>query len=296
MHEMVLNHTSLRHPDRHTAVEWLTGMAAGILELHKNGVVEPTLSMSQMPGWPLFDVCQALPQDKCVFIMELFDKSRLLSGVDEDTKGCEVVGGEGEAQMLSPQDSVPLIFCANTNAIAVGFPYGIWDCDQITVNGEAAKTIDNLTRCAHARTIYERHRAGLPQPQNGAELWEIREKRFPNLKFGRDVERNLTVLGGAALQTAVNRLESLSALAAAWRNDGGPSPSQWDGVRDESKSVKNTPRLSDKRLFRSQDGTRQLFYLHTDFRGGKRIHLRSDPSKREVEIGYIGPHLPIRTA
>ena len=220
MREMVLNHTSLRHPDRYTAVEWLTGMAAGMLELHKNGVVEPTLSMSQMPGWPLFDVCQALPQDKCVFIMELFDKSRLLNGVDEDTKGCEVAGGEGEAQMLSSQDSAPLILCAHTNAIAVGFPSEpVWDCDRITVNGESPQTIDNLTRSDHARKIWERHRAGL-RFENGAELWMAREEAFPHLKFGLDVKGHLEELDAAALQTVNRRLESLDTWAGEGRAIG----------------------------------------------------------------------------
>ena len=209
MREMVLNHVSLRHPNRHTAEEWLTGMAAGMLELHKNGVVETTLRMSQMPSWPLFDVCQALPQDKCVFIMDLFDKSRLLSGVDDDINGCEVVGGRGEARMLSPKDGVPLNFCVDTNAIAVGFPSGIWDCDQITVNGETTKTIDNLTRSAHARSICERHRAALAQPKNFAELGETRGDRFPHLKFGLDVKHHLARLDTAVLQTVIKRLASL---------------------------------------------------------------------------------------
>ena len=295
MHEMVLNHTSLRHPDRHTAVEWLTGMAAGMLELHKNGIVEPTLSMSQIPGWPLFDVCQALPQDKCVFIMELFDKSRLLSGVDEDTKGCEVVGGEGEAQMLSPQDSVPLIFCANTNAIAIGFPSGIWDCDQITVNGEVPKIIDNLTRSAHARSISERHRATLPQPKNFAELWETRRDRFPCLEFGLDVKRHLAKLDTAVLQTVIKRLESLDKSAREWRVTGGAISWQCE-VTNESETVrKSKKKWRPKRTFRSHHGTRGDFLLHTQF-GDYRIHLRIESSKYEVEIGYIGEHLPIPTA
>ena len=239
MREMVLNHTSLRHPNRHTAVEWLTGMATGMLELHKNGVVETTLRMSQMPDWPLFDVCQALPQDKCVFIMDLFDKSRPLSDVDEDINGCEVVVAGCKAKKLSAEDSVPLKFCANTNAIAVGFPSGIWDCDRITVNGETPNTIDNLTRSVHAQTISERHRAALPQPKNFAELWETREVRFPYLKFGLDVERQLAKLDNAVLQTVIKCLERLNDSAHEWCVEGGEISWRCE-VKNEGETVRKS--------------------------------------------------------
>ena len=39
-------------------------------------------------------------------------------------------------------------------------------------------------------------------------------------------------------------------------------------------------------------GTRETFEWHARF-GDGRIHLRFDPQSREVEIGYIGPHLPL---
>ena len=52
------------------------------------------------------------------------------------------------------------------------------------------------------------------------------------------------------------------------------------------------PRLSAARMFRSHDGTRKLFEWHAKF-GSLRIHLLFDAGFRTVEIGYIGPHLPL---
>ena len=153
-------------------------------------------------------------------IMGLFDRSLSLGDVGQGIKGCEVRAVGGEAKMLSPKDSVPLNFCADTNAIAVGFPSGIWDCDRITVNGETPKTIDNLTRSAHAGSICERHRPDLLPPKNSRDLWETREKRFPNLKFGLDVKRHLARLDTAVLQTVIKRLESLDTWAGAGRTIG----------------------------------------------------------------------------
>ena len=312
MREMVLNHASLQAPNRYTAVEWLKGMVAGMVVLAKEDVVQKTLWMSRseyetrfMPEWSLWDAFHELQrggaryEHERRFIIELLDKrSRPLSEIDRDIGRCEVVGAGGEAIMLSLKDSVPLRFCADSNAIAVGYPFDMWDCDQITVNGEVPKIIDNLTRSAHARSISERHRPDPPQCKDGAELWENREKVFPNLVFGPEVEGHIAKLGGADLRMLVEKLAMLDALTDSWRNNRAPAPPGWDeaGVRNESETVRRTnPELREARRFRSQDGTRQLFFWHIDFRGDKRIHFRFDPHKREVEIGYIGPHLKLKT-
>ena len=164
---------------------------------------------------------------------------------------CEVRAVGGEAKMLSPKDSVPLNFCADTNAIAVGFPSGIWDCDRITVNGETPKTIDNLTRSAHARVNLRTPSSPIfSHPRTRRDLWETREKRFPNLKFGLDVKRHLARLDTAVLQTVIKRLESLDTWAGAGRTIGSTA----------------TPRGAEKKV-EGRDSTYRL-------RAGEfRIHL-----------------------
>ena len=69
---------------------------------------------------------------------------------------------------------------------------------------------------------------------------------------------------------------------------------QWgSNVTSESKSVMKTPKLRDARKFRSRKGSSELFMWHARFGNSGRIHLHFEASTYEVEIGYIGPHLPL---
>ena len=47
------------------------------------------------------------------------------------------------------------------------------------------------------------------------------------------------------------------------------------------------------RRFGSNKGEPQLFMHHADYGDDRRIHLRFDAQTKEVEIGYIGKHLPL---
>ena len=328
MREMVLNHVSLRAYDRPTAIKWLKGMVAGMLELVNDDVARDTLRMSQSiyetnsltnrSSWnDLDEALQGLQgsgaEEEYLFFAQLSTESPLLSEVDQDIKDRDVVLMGHNERRLSPEDSLPLSFCAATDAIAVGFPADGWNHDQLTIrfekmldDGNIVETpptiIDNLALAAHARSICERHhrrqRDDHRQCRNGVELWEVREQAFPNLVFGRDVKGHIAKLGGTDLQMLVDKLAMLDALTAAWRNNKisappGPQGGGWDtaGVRNESETVRRTPKLRDEHRFRSRRGPRELYFLHTDFRDDKRIYLRC-PRAYEVEIGYIGPHLP----
>ena len=238
MREMVLNHASLHAPDRHTAVEWLKDVTSGMTLLILHKVTESTLRMSRslhethcMPAWSLWDALLELRKagalEEYLFLVRLSTKVPLLSDSAQDVVdrflGCE-------AKVLPPEDGAPLVMCAITDGIAVGFPFDGWDRDQLSVSfnemvddesiGEASETVDNLTRSAHARSICERHRPDPLQCKDSAELWGTREKRFPNLKFGPEVESHLRVLGAAVLQTVIKRLRSLDKWAGEGRTIG----------------------------------------------------------------------------
>ena len=55
---------------------------------------------------------------------------------------------------------------------------------------------------------------------------------------------------------------------------------------DWRASICDTPRFS------SCKGSNELFMWYARYGNSGRIHLRFDASTYEVEIGYIGPHLP----
>ena len=84
----------------------------------------------------------------------------------------------------------------------------------------------------------------------------------------------------------------LDESAAKWREVGGTLPPWTCKVTPESSSLMNKPTLSEARRFRSHRDTRELFEWHARFGSNGRIHLRFDASSQEIEIGYIGPHLP----
>ena len=304
MREMVLNHASLRSPDLHTAFEWLNDLARGIPQL--NSVAQPRLRMAIsvseiriLPDCSLYNAYLKLlrhgARDAATFLMGLSARYPLLSGVESDVKdrfrGCET-------KKLPPEDGEPLILCAITDWIAVGFPSDPdWDKDQLTVSfdelqpdesfQEISKMIDNLARSTHASVICERHRGTLIN-QNPSAAWEQKEAMFPNLDFGYDVKRP-----SAHLKIALRKLTELDKSTAEWRVVGGATPPWTCKVTPESQSVKNHPTLLKERQFRSRHGTRELFEWHAGFGKGFRIHLRFGAETKEVEIGYIGPHLPL---
>ena len=302
MREMVLNHASVQAPDRHIAVALLKDIATGMAQLINNRVAQSSLRTSHpvfeidcLPDYPLADAYRDLPRDEQVFLMGLSAKCPLLSEVEMDVKdrflGCE-------AKQLPPEDGEPLVLCAITDWIAIGFPSEpVWDSDRLTVSfnellpdGSFEGTFEiiyNLTRSVHAHSICERHRTGLLQDQPPSALWQRRQEVFPNLVFGPDVE-----LPPEFFQTVANRLMELDEAAAKWRDIGGPLPPWTCKVTPESANLMKNPKLREARRFRSQRGTRELFEWHARFGSNGRIHLRFDTGSREIEIGYIGPHLP----
>ena len=198
---------------------------------------------------------------------------------------------------MPSEDWKPLVLCVLTNWISIGFPsIPDWDKDQLKVDFnellpdgsivEASETIDNLARSTHANTICERHRAAFLEHQDSSVVWAQRDEVFPNLFFGPDVEPPPEILG-----VAIRRLAELDKSAAEWRKVGGSVPPKHCEVTRESKSVRNNATLLNLRRFKSRHGTRQLFEWHARIGSGFRIHLDFDAKTKEIEIGYIGPHL-----
>lgn len=306
MREMVLNHASVQAPGRHTAIGWLKDVATGMAHLVSKRVAQSSLRMQRptqetacLSGYSLFDAYQDLrksgARDEYGLLLRMSAKCPLLREVEFDVsdrfQACE-------AKQLPSEDGEPLVLCAITDWIAVGFPSdSIWDNDRLMVSfnellpdesfEETYEIIDNLTRSVHAHSICERYRTDLLRGQSPSELWQRRQEVFPNLVFGPDV-----ALPPEHSQTIIHRLMELDESAAKWREVGGTLPPWTCKVTPESSSLMNKPTLSEARRFRSHRDTRELFEWHARFGSNGRIHLRFDASSQEIEIGYIGPHLP----
>ena len=310
MRQMVLNHASVHAPNvgRQTVLGWLLDIAQGIAELMCSRVVEPTWRTRR----PLEEIFCLANYSLTDALWELHraghkEASRHLLRLATKTPLWTEAGAEVqdrfltcEHQSLSTDQGEPLVLCAIAGWIAVGFPSSsVWDRDRLSVEFKellpdeswslASEDIDNLTRSTHAGAIRERHQKQLARGSDPHSLWECREQAFPNLLLGPDVEQNLKDQA-SNFTTIVGKLISLDHAAAAWKAEGGPAPVWPVKVTDEA-SLK--PQLRERRRFRSHNGTNQLFTWHARFGSSGRIHLRFDAAAHVVEIGYIGPHLPL---
>ena len=312
MRELVLNHASLCAADSRAAVGFLKDIAKGMSQLVRDGVAGYALRTAQemaevtcAPKCSLWNVMHALPRagarDEYGFLLRMTTKAPLLAGVPEDVEHRFLTC---EAWRYSPDDGAPLLYCALTGGIAVGFPTSPeWDCDRLAIEfdellpdetfSDESENIDHLARTTHAEPVCRRHKQLLRSHSTAREVWTNRGAAFPNLVFGPDVESQ--IVGGllASLHTIVGRLGELDDAAGAWRDTGGAMPSWRCKVTNESQRVRNNPNLRQARAFRTRSGERELFMWHARFGSGGRIHLRFDAERLEVEIGYIGPHLPL---
>ena len=208
-----------------------------------------------------------------------------------------------DEQPLPASGGEPLVLCAIADWIAIGFPSApIWDRDRITVRfyellpdgtiGEASEEIDQLTRSVHAGPICDRHRERLLAGSDPVTLWENREAVFPHLVLGPDVEGNLKNQA-RLFSTIVGKLKDLDRSSREWRDVDGPAPPWKTKVTPESTEKMKKRSFREARTFRSHRSTREIFQWHARFGDSGRIHLRFDAASKEVEVGYIGPHLPL---
>ena len=311
MREMVLNHASLAAGDPYAVVGFLKDVVPGMARLVEKEVTAKVLRTVRYlaeipcaPGFSLYDAMEQLRRngvrEEYLFLATMMTKAPLLSDVEANVKDRFLTR---EARDLPPEDGKPLLLCALIGGIAIGFPTSTkWDRDRIaivfdelqgdgTIFSEETEEIDHLARASHAAPIYDRHLERLRVGSSPRELWNNRQAAFPVLVFGPDVEAHLRKV--PQFHTVIERLAELNNDTERWRRDGGTMPQWTRKVVNESKSVRTNPQLKEARRFISCSGKPKLFLWHVRFGQGWRIHLRFDAKRREVEVGYIGPHLPL---
>lgn len=313
MREMVLNHASVQISDqrRDALSAWLKDIVPSMGQLVRDRVVGMSLRMSHEPyviecfgDYTLGHVFEELRglghRDEYVFLRRLVSRAPLLAGVDADIVDRFAAT---ESVCVSSTDEEPLILCAITDWIIVSAPSKpLWDCDRLRVQfrerlsdgsiDESSEHVDQLSRSVHVKHILDRYvakvRLGCNDP---VILWENRQDAFPFLLFGPEVERNLASCAHL-LHTIVGKLIELNEASEEWRNHGGPAPNWRTHVTPESKGRMSNAKFIKTRTFQSSLGGTKVFAWHARF-GSGRIHLRFDAASRAVEIGYIGPHLPL---
>jgi hypothetical protein len=313
--EMIFNEAScvVRFPSLREAKEILVCLARGMAALVDARVARSILRMQHplheiglAEDGTLWDCLMLLQRDRSEpdalrFWMRLAHKVPLLVDLPDD-----VVDRFASCEPAEPGGALgaALVLCAHLGAITIslrGEPG--WDLDELVVRFRellpdgtivtVSDTIDNLARSSHAERILERYRLRALDQLSHTTFWERRGLVFPALRFGLDVQGQMVALGGHMFGTITRRLSDLNAAAATWGNQGGAAPVWPTHVTPESEIVMNNDRLRNARVFRDANGVNRLYEWHARFGGSGRIHLRFDPPIRSVEIGYIGPHLPL---
>lgn len=308
MQDMVLNHPSIEIRDEITQIACLQDLAKGIATLQSANIANKNLRMThhlyEIPLSPAGSIYDALnkmrkgnAREEAAFWMSLAQKCPLLEDVPEADVD-EIQGKEIEAM---PTSGPILLLCAQKAYISISFPTGHWDRDQIEFEyqelddqGETSlrtASIDNLARSSHANAIIARYRSDLFSNLTLDNFWAHRHTVFKNLDFGLNVEQQLSKLGEGLFPQIVEKLRQLQASAATW---GNTQDVRWHcKVTDESDSVKNDSRLAAQRRFADANGKPQDFFWHARVGSSVRIHFRFDVARKWIEIGYIGPHLPL---
>ena len=160
------------------------------------------------------------------------------------------------------------------------------------------KYVENLNAKVSIKEIQKMHVEKVyASISSGYDLWEQREKLFPNLCFCENVKTQL--YNDPERFHVVKIMEKLQRLQEYFASIEGPYEPKTLGLnaRTESDTVKNDPELKKYRLFRMPSGEERFFYDHIGFTGkfsGGRIHFLPVVEEKMCYIGYVGRHLPTK--
>lgn len=118
----------------------------------------------------------------------------------------------------------------------------------------------------------------------------FRERAFPCLTWGADVEGQMERFPAEYLSLAFSRLASLDDIVRQWRASGAATPDPGSLVfRGESDLTMQN--YGDLRRFRSASGQMATYETHIWIDTGNRVHFIVDAARRGIEVGYLGTHL-----
>ena len=129
--------------------------------------------------------------------------------------------------------------------------------------------------------------------QNGEDLWNRREKLFPNLLFCDHIEKQIQPLkhGSPIFRQIIKRLFELQSYCINW-NKGAFSPDQLS-FKATVESEPTLKKYSKERTYTCQGGNEVTFTWHGRITPGEwRIYFDPTVGPGMMRIGYIGPKLP----
>lgn len=157
------------------------------------------------------------------------------------------------------------------------------------------RCIDNVWVGMPAEQFAEMQRERVyAEISSGQDLWEKREKLYPNLVFCENVKMQLfddsEKYHIAAVMKKLDRFQEYFSCCGDVYN-----PNELGmNARTESETVKKHPAYLEERKIRLPNGSYEYFFDHVGFTGkysGGRIYFLPDNSNNRCYIGYIGEHL-----
>lgn len=315
MREMILNQASVKVGGQTVAVVGpkLADVAQGMALLITKDVVERFLRMRcflhEIPcadDGNLYDVVNWMQRqgryvEEVRFLLRLAQKVPLLLDLPPDVMGkfrsCQ-------AKELDAASGEALLLCVINGGVAISLPIETaWDTDRLSVCflelvsddeiSESTDTIDNVARVTHAEAIVARHASIRRKDLTPPTFWASKDELFPFLRFAPGVRAQVEASDVWTFQILVNRFCALNDSAAHWNEQGAALPVWQCNVTPESEKTMKNKKCVAARTFESMTGKEEIFELHARFGSGGRIHLLLHATERRVEIGYVGPHLPV---
>lgn len=172
---------------------------------------------------------------------------------------------------------------------------------ELTVDGDVPLSgeVSNCTAIGHweyhSKLIENSRKQRLRQ---GNELWENREKVFPNIVFCGKTEAVLTNFSYSDIlyRQMYDVITKLNAYCVEREYFSLPDIREFTGLDmvDESDTTKNMPKLKRRRSF-MVNGKSEFFGLHVrNFSNKFRLHFFPVKEERKIYVGYFGPHLDLR--
>ena len=206
---------------------------------------------------------------------------------DQKSEGCLIAITRDERTVVSFNTNV--LWCADK----INGKHSRFDEKEMLVTSE--ETVDNLSNIEHLDNLMAKIKEDrFNRISSGYDLWEQREKLFPDIVFCERIKDDLYKNPERYhIIPVMKRLQRFQSYFS--RYDGVYKPEELGlGARTESETVKNSE-LKEYRKFEMPNGRRAYFFDHISFTGkfsDGRIHFRVEEGK--CYIGYIGRHLPTK--
>ncbi|MGO4571040.1 hypothetical protein [Microvirga sp. 2TAF3] len=201
-----------------------------------------------------------------------------------------VAGHEGCFERAQ-EAAADLAICAvSSSLLASVLGLNVWCFDQLAFNsGGHDFVVEHVATPAHAMRIQQRRTQGIRTQLTARAFWALKDRAFPNLRFGIDVEAQIGAFDAGLLPLLFRRLADLDRRVALWR-EAGAFPETLPPITPESEETMR--QYGPARNFRNAQGRNQTFEDHIWVDSLHRIHLFRHADVKLIEIGYVGRHLP----